>query len=190
MADGVSQLKDIHEYAQQCQLAYQDLKDIELRTPAANFGGNRYNQRTNTNTSTSINTKTASPQANHNKRPVNSLYSRPPSVASNSASMRPACSEATRLTQEKITKLQREGYCFTCKEIGNYQPKCTNRWQPMSAIADLVLAQVNVSEVAVPQPGHVEAEKILLLQQLLWAVRNHCWSLPLVYQAICLLMRP
>ena len=29
MADGVSRLKDLHKYTQQCQLAYQDLKDIE-----------------------------------------------------------------------------------------------------------------------------------------------------------------
>ena len=43
MAGSGSQLKDIHEYAQQCQLAYQDLKDIELRTPAANFSSNWYN---------------------------------------------------------------------------------------------------------------------------------------------------
>ena len=40
MADGVSWPKDLHEYAQQCQLAYQDLKDIKLQTPAANFGDN------------------------------------------------------------------------------------------------------------------------------------------------------
>ena len=43
MASGVSRPKDIYEYAQQCQLTYQDLKDIELWTLAANFGGNRYN---------------------------------------------------------------------------------------------------------------------------------------------------
>ena len=61
MAGGVSQPKDIHEYAQQYQLAYQDLKDIKLRTPAANFGGNQYNQSTNTNTSMSTNAKTAGP---------------------------------------------------------------------------------------------------------------------------------
>ena len=30
----------------------------------------------------------------------------------------------------------------------------------MSAIADSALARVNVSEVAVPQPGHVEMENI------------------------------
>ena len=30
MAGGVSQPKDLHKYAQQCQLAYQDLKDIKL----------------------------------------------------------------------------------------------------------------------------------------------------------------
>ena len=40
MAGGVSQPKDLHEYAQQCQLAYQDLKDIKLQTLAANFGSN------------------------------------------------------------------------------------------------------------------------------------------------------
>ena len=40
MASSVSQPKNFHEYAQQCQLAYQDLKDIKLQTLAVNFGGN------------------------------------------------------------------------------------------------------------------------------------------------------
>ena len=30
----------------------------------------------------------------------------------------------------------------------------------MSAIADLTLARVNVSEIGVPQPGHVEAKNV------------------------------
>ena len=120
MAGGVSQPKDIHEYAQQYQLAYQDLKDIKLRTPAANFGGNQYNQGTNTNTSMSTNAKTAGPQINRNERPANFLYSRIPSVALNPASMRLACSKATRLTREEIAKLQRKDYCFICKEVGNH----------------------------------------------------------------------
>ena len=54
MAGDVSRLKDLYEYAQQYQLVYQNLKDIELQTSVANFGGNRY-QETNKNT----NTKTA-----------------------------------------------------------------------------------------------------------------------------------
>ena len=160
IAGGVSRPKDIHEYAQQCQLAYQDLKDIKLRTPAANFGGNWYNRETNTNMSTSTNAKTTGPQTNRNKCPANSLYSRPSSVASNPASTCSACSEATRLTWEKIAKLQCEDRCFTCKEVGDYRPKYTNGWRPMSAIADSALARVNISEVAVPQPGHVEAENV------------------------------
>ena len=127
MAGSVSRPKDIHEYAQQCQLAYQDLKDIELRTPVANFGGNWYNWRTNTNMSTSTNAKTAGPQANCNKCPANSLYSRLFSVALNPASMCLAHSKATRLTREKIAKLQYEDCCFTCKEVGDHRPKCTNR---------------------------------------------------------------
>ena len=40
MADGVSQSKDLQEYTQQYQLAYQDLKDIKLWTLAANFDSN------------------------------------------------------------------------------------------------------------------------------------------------------
>ena len=160
MAGGVSRPKDIHEYTQQCQLAYQDLKDIKLWTPAANFSGNRYNRGTNTNTSTSTNAKTAGLQANRNERPTNSLYSCPLSVASNLASMYFACSKATRLTWKEIAKLQREDRCFTCKEVGDHRPKYTNRWRLMSAIADLALAQVNVNEVAVPQPGHVDAENV------------------------------
>ena len=160
MADSVSRLKDIHEYAQQCQLAYQNLKDIKLRTPAANFDGNRYNQRTNTNMSTSTNTKTAGPQANRNERPANFLYSRPLSIVSNLAFTCPTCNKATRLTQKEIAKLQREDRCFTYKEVGNHQPKYTNRWRSMSAIADSALAWVNVSEVAMSQPGHVETENV------------------------------
>ena len=160
MAGGVSRPKDIYEYAQQCQLAYQDLKDIKLQTPAANFGGNRYNRGTNTNTSTSTNTKAAGPQANRNKRPTNSLYSRLPFVISYSASTRLTCSKATRLTQEEIAKLQREDRCFTCKEVGDHQLKYTNGWRAILAIADLALAQINVSEMAVPQPGHMKAENV------------------------------
>ena len=150
MAGGVSRPKNIHEYAQQCQLAYQDLKDIKLWTPAANFSGNRYNRETNTNMFTSTNAKTASPQANRNKRPANFLYSCPLSIALNPASTHLARSKATRLIQEKIAKLQREDCCFTCKEVGNYWPKCINKWRLMSAIADLALAWVNISEVAMP----------------------------------------
>ena len=124
MAGDVSQSKNIHEYAQQCQLAYQDLKDIKLQTPAANFDGNQY-QGTNTNTNTSI--KTAGQQANCNKCPTNSVYSHPFSMTSNPAATRFAHSKATKLTREKIVKLQREDRCFTCKEVGNHQPKCANR---------------------------------------------------------------
>ena len=160
MAGGVSQPKDIHEYAQQYQLAYQDLKDIKLQILAANFGGNRYNQETNTNMSTSTNAKTVGLQANRNERPASSLYSCPLSVASNPASTCPARSKATRLTQKEIAKLQRKDCCFTYKEIGDHRPKCTNGWQLMLAIVDLALAQVNVSEVAVPQPGHVDVKNV------------------------------
>ena len=160
MAGGMSWPKDIHEYVQQYQLAYQDLKDIRLRTLAANFDGNWYNRETNTNTFTSTNAKIAGPQANRNKRLANSLYSRPLSVASNPAFMCPARSKATRLIREEIAKLQHEDYYFTYKEIGNHWPKCTNGWQPISAIMNSALARVNISEVAVSQPGHVEAENV------------------------------
>ena len=40
MVGGVSQPTDIHEYAKQCQQTYQDLKDIKIRTPVANFARN------------------------------------------------------------------------------------------------------------------------------------------------------
>ena len=160
MAGGVSRSKDIHEYTQQCQLAYQNLKDIKLQTLAANFGGNRYNRETNTNTSTSTNAKTTGPQTNCNECPVNSLYNCPSSVALNPTSMHPACSKATRLIQEEITKLQREDCCFTCKKVGNHRLKCTNRWQPTPAIADSALARVNVNKIAMPQPGHMEVENV------------------------------
>ena len=43
MAGSVSWLTDIHEYAKQCQQTYQDLKNIEIWTPVANFAGNWYN---------------------------------------------------------------------------------------------------------------------------------------------------
>ena len=188
----MSQPKDIHKYAQQCQLAYQDLKNIKLQTPAANFGGNRYQEtNTNTNTSTSTSPKTAGQQTNCNEWPANFWYSRPFFVALNLAvATRPACSKATRLTREKIAKLQWEDQCFHCKEVGNHQPRCLKEWQLMTAITNTALALVNVSKVAVPQPGHVEAENAWPPQQLLWTVRSHYWSLPLVYQAICLPMRP
>ena len=122
IASGVSRPKNIHKYAKQCQKAYQDLKDIEIRTPAANLAGNWYNQGTNTNTST----KTAGQQANRNKRPANSVYSHLFSVALNPAFTRPARSKATRLTRKKIAKLQREDRYFTCKEVNDHQPKCPN----------------------------------------------------------------
>ena len=151
MADGVSQPTDIHEYTKQCQQTYQDLKDIEVRTPVANFARNQYNQGTNANTNTNTSTKTTSQQANHNKCPANSVYNRPPSMASNPAAMRPAHSEATRLTHEKIAKLQYEDCCFICKEVGDHRPKCLNRWQLMLVLTntDSALAQVNISKVTV-----------------------------------------
>ena len=40
MTGSVSRPTDIHEYAKQCQQIYQNLKDIEIRTPVANFAGN------------------------------------------------------------------------------------------------------------------------------------------------------
>ena len=191
IAGGVSRLKDIHEYAQQCQLAYQDLKNIKLLTPAANFSGNQY-RGSNTNTSTSTSTKIAGQQANRNKRPANSVYSYSFSMVSNLVFTRPACSKATRLTWEKIAKLQREDCCFTCKEVGNHRLKCSNGWRLISVFtnADSALARINVSKVGVPQPGHMKAENKWPPQKSLWAVRSCCWFLPLVYQTICLSMRP
>ena len=191
MAGGVSWPTNIHEYAKQCQQMYQNLKDIEIRTPVANLAGNWYNQRTNVNTNMNMSMKTAGQQANCNKRSVNSVYSRFSSVVSNLAAMRLARSEATRLTREKIAKLQREDRCFTCKKVSDHWPKCPNKWQPMLVLTntDSALAQINVSEVTVPQPDYVKAENKWLPQKLLWAVRSHCWSLPLVYQSICLSIR-
>ena len=148
MASGVSRPTDIHEYAKQCQQTYQDLKNIEIQTPVTNFAGNQYNRGTNANTST----KTAGQQANRNKHPANSVYSHPPSVASNSAATRPAHSKAIRFTCEEIAKLQREDCYFTCKEVGDYRPKCLNGWRLMLVLTNVnsALARVNVSKVTVP----------------------------------------
>ena len=123
-----------------------------------NFAGNQYNRKTNTNTNT--NTKTAGQQTNCNEYLANSVYSCLLSVALNPAAMCSARSKATRLTHEKIAKLQREDCCFTCKEVGDHQPKCLNGWQPMSILTnvDLALARVIVSKVTMPQPSHVEVE--------------------------------
>ena len=192
MVGGMSRPTDIYEYAKQCQQTYQDLKDIKIQMPVANFARNRYNQEMNANTNTNTSTKIVGQQANCNKHPANSVYSHPSFVASNPAATRPARSKTTRLTCEKIAKLQREDYCFTCKEVGNHQSKCPNGWRLMLIFtnADSALARVNVSKVTVPQSGHIEAENKWLSQKLLWVVRNHYWSLPLVYQAIFLPMRP
>ena len=40
MAGSVSWPKDIYKYTKQCQETYQDLKDIKIWTPTANFTGN------------------------------------------------------------------------------------------------------------------------------------------------------
>ena len=84
----------------------------------------------------------------------------PLSIVSNPASTCPVYSEVTRLTWEKISKLQREDHCFTCKKVGDHRPKCPNGWRLMSVLtnADSALAWVNVSKVTVLQPSHVEAE--------------------------------
>ena len=105
ITDSISRSTDIHEYAKQCQQAYQDLKDIEQQTPTVNSAGNQYNQRTNMNTSTStnVNTRTTSRQSDC---PINSLYSHLPSVASNlTMAMRSARSKVTKLTKEEFAKL-------------------------------------------------------------------------------------
>ena len=109
MAGGVFWPKNFYKYTQQCQLVYQDLKDIKLQTPTANFSGNQYqrtNTNTNTNTSTSTSLKTAGQQINCNKCSANFLHSYLFFVTSNSAvATRPTCSKATRLTRKKIAKL-------------------------------------------------------------------------------------
>ena len=164
MASGMSWSTDIHEYAKQCQQAYQNLKDIKIQTPAANFTENWYNQggtNTNGNTSTNMGTNVNAKTANCSERLANFSYSRPLSIASNPAiAIHSACSKAIRLSKEEIAKLQREDRCFHCKEIKNHQLRCPKEWQPMTAITNpsTALALVNISEVAVPQPGHVEAE--------------------------------
>ena len=124
MTGGVSRSKNLYTYAQQCQLAYQDLKDIKLQTPAANFDGNWYRE---TNMNTNISTKTAGQQANCNEHLANFVYSRPFSIVLNPASTHLAYSKAIKLTREEIAKLQREDRCFTCKKVSNHWPKCPNR---------------------------------------------------------------
>ena len=191
MADGVSWPKNIHEYAKQCQQAYQDLKDIKQQTPAANSAGNWYNQETNTNTSTStnVNARTASRQSDC---PANFLYSCSSSVALNPAvATRLARSKAIRLTKEELAKLQRKDWCFHCKKVGDYRLRCSKEWWLMTVFLSLTaLARISVSKVAMPQPGHVEAENKWPPQKSLWAVRNHYWSLHQVYRAIDLPMTP
>ena len=145
MADSISRPKDIHEYVKQCQKAYQDLKDIEIWTPAPNTAGNWFNQKTNINTGTGTNTNMMASSSNCF---ADSLYSHPFSITLNPVSTRPACSKATRLFKEKIAKLQREDWYFYCKEVGDHQPKCTKKWQLMKAIT-IALALINVSEMAV-----------------------------------------
>ena len=93
MASDISWLKDIHEYAKQCQEAYQDLKNIEIQTPAPNTTENQFNQKTNTGMGTNANMTASSSNC-----PVNFLYSHPPSIASNPASTCFVCSKTTRLT--------------------------------------------------------------------------------------------
>ena len=67
--------------------------------------------------------------------------------------------EPSHLTSPKeLARLRREDRCFHCKEIGDHRPRCTKNWRPMSAIT-AALTRVNVNEVAVPNPGHVEVEK-------------------------------
>ena len=139
------------------------MKNIEIRTPATNFIRNQYNQgetNTNMNTNTSTGTNANAKTANRSKRPANSSYSCLFFVASNSVvATRPACSDPTRLIREKIAKLQREDQCFHCKKVGDHRPRCSKKWRSMTVLTNSVaLAQVNVSEMAVPQPGHVEAE--------------------------------
>ena len=189
MVGGVSQSTDIHEYMKQCQQTYQDLKDIKIQIPIANFAENQYNQKTNanTNTNTNANAKTV----NCNKRLANSSYSCPSSMVLNPVvTMHPVCSKLTRLTKEEIAKLQRKDWCFHCKEVEDHRLQCPKEWQSMTVFTNsAALVWVNVSKVTVPQPGHMKVENKWPPQKLLWVVRNHCWSLPLVYQAICLLMR-
>ena len=120
MAGSMSQLTDIHEYAKQCQQTYQDLKNIKIQMPVANFAENQYNQRTNANTNMNMSTKTKGQQANRNGRPANSVYSCPLSVALNTTAMRLAHSEATRLTREEIAKLQCEDHYFTYKKVDDH----------------------------------------------------------------------
>ena len=158
MAGGVSWPTDIHEYAKQCQQMYQDLKAIKIQMPVANFAENQYNWGTNANTNTNTNTNTKTVKCS--KHPVHSSYSRFFSVVLNPAiATCPARSKAIRLTKKEIAKLQRKDQCFYYKEVGDYQPQCPKEWQPMTVLMNSVaLAQINISEVVVPQPGHVEAE--------------------------------
>ena len=163
IAGDISWPKDIHKYVKQYQEVYQNLKNIESQTPATNFAGNRYNWgETNTNANTSINTgiNANAKTANCSERPANFSYNRLFSVASNLAiAMRPACSKVTRLSKEKIAKLHWENWCFYCKEVRDYWPQYSKKWWPMTVITNsTALILVNISEVAVLQPGHVETE--------------------------------
>ena len=131
MVDGVLQSKNIHEYAKQCQQAYQDLKNIDRQTSAANPAGNQYNQGINTNTSTSINVNAK--MANCSEHLANFIYSYPSSMALSPAmATRPAHSKATKLTKEEIAKLDAKTNVFTAKRLRTINcnaQKSGNQWQ-------------------------------------------------------------
>ena len=129
MAGDVSWPTNIHEYAKQCQHAYQDLKPIEIHTPADNFDENWYNRGgTNTNTNTGMNANTK--MVNCSKCSANFLYSHLSSVASlnYAVATHPTCSKATRLIKDKISKLQQEDQYFHCKEVRNHRSQYSKEW--------------------------------------------------------------
>lgn len=144
MAGGVIRPTDLHEYAEQCQRAWQDLQDIDVRTSSYA----RHGRTTNANTST--NTRNQATTGQPSNQPTTSSYSRPPASASNQSRTRIRPDE-TRLSAEDITRLRREERCFRCKEVGDHRP-CTRDWKPMSVLPS------TVNEVAVETTGRVEAE--------------------------------
>lgn len=117
------------------------------------FLTNRFGRNNASNTSKNSRVATSNTTTSQqNSRPAKSSYARPPDVGIVQLRIR---NEDNKLSREELARLRREDRCFHCKEVGDHRPPCTKNWRPMSAITT-ILARVNVSEVAVPHPGHVE----------------------------------
>ena len=140
---------NLQVYAEQCQNAYRNLQDLDKRVNKATASSSRYGCGGSTN----ANSRGVAP-SQPTDRPATSLYARPPVATVPTAAQPSARTDGARLSEGEIARLRREERCFHCKEVGDHRPRCPREWQPMSVI----LIATRVNEVAVPAPGHVEAE--------------------------------